>query len=313
MSWSVVALGDVARTFNGKTPSVAQKRACGHPVLKIRDIDEFGNFRGFDSFIDHDLANRYKEKATQSGDTLILNAAHSATHVGSKICRVPEEAVGAMATGEWLVVRSTDRSDAIYLNRWLRSKAALKQLRDAVKGIHLYPKDVALFTLPLPPLDDQRRIAGILDAADALRRRRREALALLDTLPGAIFAEMFGDIKNGVHDWEVVSFTEACSDRTSRSPKVKASDYAEQGTLPVVDQGAALMAGFIDDLDLENVSPLPVVVFGDHTRIVKHVDFRFATGADGAKVLEPGEGFDSYYLAQCIRSLPLPELGYSRT
>lgn len=217
-----------------------------------------------------------------------------------------------MATGEWLVVRSTDRSDAIYLNRWLRSKAALKQLRDAVKGIHLYPKDVALFTLPLPPLDDQRRIAGILDAADALRRRRREALALLDTLPGAIFAEMFGDIKNGVHDWEVVSFTEACSDRTSRSPKVKASDYAEQGTLPVVDQGAALIAGFIDDLDLENVSPLPVVVFGDHTRIVKHVDFRFATGADGAKVLEPGEGFDSYYLAQCIRSLPLPELGYSR-
>lgn len=48
--------------------------------------------------------------------------------------------------------------------------------------------------IPLPPLEEQRRIAAILDAADALRRRRREALALLDTLPGAIFAEMFGDI-----------------------------------------------------------------------------------------------------------------------
>jgi len=48
--------------------------------------------------------------------------------------------------------------------------------------------------IPLPPLEEQRRIAGILDAADALRRRRREALALLDTLPGALFAEMFGDI-----------------------------------------------------------------------------------------------------------------------
>lgn len=50
--------------------------------------------------------------------------------------------------------------------------------------------------IPLPPLEEQRRIAGILDAADALRRRRREALALLDTLPGAIFAEMFGDGEN---------------------------------------------------------------------------------------------------------------------
>ena len=47
--------------------------------------------------------------------------------------------------------------------------------------------------IPLPPIDEQRRIAGILDAADALRRRRREALAVLDTLPGAIFADMFGD------------------------------------------------------------------------------------------------------------------------
>ena len=50
--------------------------------------------------------------------------------------------------------------------------------------------------IPLPRLEEQRRIAGILDAADALRRRRREALALLDTLPGAIFAEMFGDGEN---------------------------------------------------------------------------------------------------------------------
>ncbi|WP_370159782.1 restriction endonuclease subunit S [Limimaricola soesokkakensis] len=47
--------------------------------------------------------------------------------------------------------------------------------------------------IPLPPLEEQRRIAGILDAADALRRRRRAALALLETLPEAIFAEMFGD------------------------------------------------------------------------------------------------------------------------
>ena len=51
--------------------------------------------------------------------------------------------------------------------------------------------------IPLPPLDEQRRIAGILDAADALRRRRCETLALLDTLPGAIFAEMFGDRLHG--------------------------------------------------------------------------------------------------------------------
>lgn len=166
--------------------------------------------------------------------------------------------------------------------------------------------------IPLPPLEEQRRIAGILDAADALRRRRREALALLDTLPGAIFVDMFGDYKNNRHSWETVTFSEACADRTSKSPKVKARDYADAGNLPVVDQGAALVAGFVDNLDLANTSPLPVVVFGDHTRHVKLIDFPFATGADGAKVLEPGDGFNAEYLAECISALPLPELGYSR-
>ncbi len=47
--------------------------------------------------------------------------------------------------------------------------------------------------IPLPPLPEQRRIAAILDKADALRTQRREALAQLDRLAQAIFVEMFGD------------------------------------------------------------------------------------------------------------------------
>ena len=48
-------------------------------------------------------------------------------------------------------------------------------------------------TIPLPPLAEQKRIAGILDAADALRAKRREALAQLDTLLQSTFLDMFGD------------------------------------------------------------------------------------------------------------------------
>ena len=49
------------------------------------------------------------------------------------------------------------------------------------------------FQIPLPPLPEQKRIAGILDAADALRARRRESLAQLDTLLQSTFLDMFGD------------------------------------------------------------------------------------------------------------------------
>lgn len=52
-SWAKVALSDVAEVFNGKTPSKAEQRGEGHPVLKIRDVSEFGKFRGkHESFVD---------------------------------------------------------------------------------------------------------------------------------------------------------------------------------------------------------------------------------------------------------------------
>ena len=57
--------------------------------------------------------------------------------------------------------------------------------------------------IPLPPLAEQKRIAGILDAADALRAKRRESLAQLDTLLQSTFLDMFGDPVTNPMGWEV--------------------------------------------------------------------------------------------------------------
>jgi type I restriction enzyme S subunit len=55
--------------------------------------------------------------------------------------------------------------------------------------------------IPLPPLDEQRRIAAILDKADALRRKRKRALNLLDSLIQSIFRDMFGDLSGFPQRW----------------------------------------------------------------------------------------------------------------
>ena len=65
--------------------------------------------------------------------------------------------------------------------------------------------------IPLPPLDEQKRIAGILDAADALRAKRREALAQLDTLLQSTFLDMFGDPVTNPMGWEVRELKETKS------------------------------------------------------------------------------------------------------
>lgn len=88
--------------------------------------------------------------------------------------------------------------DRDYLYHALRAPqfVALASLRaTGVNLPRLSPKLLADLDIPLPPLEEQRRIAAILDKADALRAKRREAIAKLDQLLQSVFLEMFGDLR----------------------------------------------------------------------------------------------------------------------
>jgi type I restriction enzyme S subunit len=65
---------------------------------------------------------------------------------------------------------------------------------------HFTGQDLARYEIPLPPLDEQRRIAAILDKADELRRKRKRAIGLLDSLTQSIFLEMFGCRKDPIYE-----------------------------------------------------------------------------------------------------------------
>lgn len=86
--------------------------------------------------------------------------------------------------------------DGSYLFHWVRTDDFIGTMVRRATG-QSYPavsdRIVCESEIPLPPLPEQRRIAAVLDRAEALRAKRRAALALLDTLPQAIFTEMFGD------------------------------------------------------------------------------------------------------------------------
>ena len=213
MSWRRVKLADVANVFNGKTPSKAEQRDSGHPVLKIKDVDDNGAFKGtFGSFVDPGFADKFASKTLCVDDTLVLNAAHNSDYVGSKQYRAEDSVVGSLPTGEWLIARAEeDQLHPGFLNYWFRSPQARFQIKNLVKGIHLYPKDVARMKIPLPPLSEQKRIATILDKADAIRRKRQQAIQLADEFLRAVFRDMFGangaNGANGAKEsWPLVAF-----------------------------------------------------------------------------------------------------------
>ena len=236
----VCRVDDVAVVYNGKTPPKAEQRDSGHPVLKIKDVDALGRFRGtFSGHVGVDFARKHVSRHLTGGETLVLNAAHSATHVASKTFYAVHDVAGALATGEWLIVRwEPDRVDSRFGNHWLNAPATRFHIRRLVRGIHLYPKDVASLRIPLPPLAEQKRIAAILDAADALRAKRREALAQLDTLLQSTFLDMFGDPVTNPMGWNVSPLADFCKTGSGGTPSRKSIQrYYEGGTIPWVKSG----------------------------------------------------------------------------
>ena len=78
--------------------------------------------------------------------------------------------------------------------------------------------------------------------------------------------------------------------------KLKQKEYLKEGLFEVVDQGQSLVGGFSNDSSLVVKCDLPVIIFGDHTKCVKFIDFPFIAGADGVKVLRAKECVDAKFL-----------------
>lgn len=247
--WQSAALGDLSEVFNGKTPSKDEQRADGFPVLKIRDVDEFGRFRGKGkSFVDSSFAKKYAAKWLQSNDILILNAAHNAAYVASKTYYAGEAVAGFLPTGEWLIVRVKSKKVLpAFVDFWLKTPHTRESIRDLVKGIHLYPKDVATLKIPLPPLDEQRRIVGLLDRAAEIRRRADAARAKARAIIPALFLETFGDPATNPKGWPVVMIGEAGEVKLGRqrAPKYQSGKF----TRPYV-RVANVFENMIDVSDL---------------------------------------------------------------
>ena len=97
-----------------------------------------------------------------------------------------------------------------------------------------------------------------------------------------------------------------------RMSKTLTRDYRPSGRYPIVDQGKNLIAGWTEDDSGLISTNLPLVIFGDHTRVFKFVDFPFVRGADGTQLLKPKTGIDPLFLYYACKTVDLPSRGYNR-
>jgi type I restriction enzyme S subunit len=114
-------------------------------------------------------------------------------------------------------------------------------------------------------------------------------------------------------DWKVVFFEKCIKKEPIKVGKVKQQEYKVYGKYPIVDQGKSLIAGYCDYEKYVYEGTLPVIIFGDHTRIIKFINFPFVIGADGTKVLTPNASVvlpEFFYFA--LLNIKIPNRGYNR-
>ncbi|KAB1948268.1 restriction endonuclease subunit S [Brevibacterium linens] len=182
---STVPLGEICNVQIGRTPPRSDPRYWGgsNPWASISDLNQ-----GL-------LITRTKEGITEEGahagklvqpGTVLISFKLSIGKVS--IAGIPLYTNEAIAA---LPIKYPSTLDARYLLRYLESLSLEEGANRAAMGRTLNKKTLSELPVPLPPLDEQRRIAAILDKADAIRQKRRQAIAHLDTLTQSIFRDRF--------------------------------------------------------------------------------------------------------------------------
>jgi len=111
----------------------------------------------------------------------------------------------------------------------------------------------------------------------------------------------------------ILPFSKVITDSTKNFTKVKKQDYLESGKYSIIDQGKDFICGYTNEEKFVNFDDIPVIIFGDHTKVLKYIDFPIAIGADGVKVLTVDSQIaDTRYIYYYLKSLKLHDAGYSR-
>lgn len=319
--WEDVSLNDICEIVTSGSRDWAQYYADrGSKFIRMTNLQR-GNIHLNLSdlkFVDiQSKSSDGKRTSLKAGDILI-----SITAELGKIGWVHEGLGEAYINQHTALIRlKDDLADSKYIAYLLSSKKMnhrINRLNDSGAKAGLNLPTIRSISLVVPSIPEQQKIAKILTTWDKAisnteylinksKHQRKALMQQLLTGKKRLFDES-GKQFDG--EWVFSGFENVFEVANNKRTQVKSTDYLKEGSVPIVDQGKMLVSGYTNNEAV--YSDLPVIIFGDHTRIFKWIDFEFAQGADGTQVLKSMENLNPKFAYFLLSNANIPNLGYSR-
>ena len=326
-AWDTVRLGEhCTKIGSGATPRGGGSVYPEEGVAFIRSQNVYnGHFTNEGlACLGDEHAEQLRGVTVESGDILLNITGDSV----ARSCLVPDDILPSRVNQHVAIIRpNPDDFDSRFLGYYLISpfmqETMLSLAGSGGTRKALTKEMIEHFEVPRPPRAVQGRIADILSGYDDLIENNRRRMALLEEAARQLYREWFvrfrfpgyehTRITKGVPEaWERVKVASLLL-KVSRGRKIKKDAYEHAGAIPCVDQGSEFIGGYTDDQEALIDQPLPLIVFGDHTRLLKFVNFPFACGADGTQLLYPNTPKVSpEYFYFALKAIELANYFYAR-
>lgn len=342
--WKWVRLIDVLIKLTDGEHKTPAYKATGIPFISVKNISsgtiDFSNTK----FISEEDYQIFKKRCNpESGDILLSKVGTTGVPAIVK----GDTKFSLFVSVALLKLSRKITSDLLWY--WIQSPVVQEQAKLNTRGIgnkNWVLKSIGSTLIPLPPLEEQHRIVAKLNELlplvesygkeqEALENVEKEfpdklrASLLQEAIQGKLVpqlesepeVEQIGEAPEDVpfaipEKWKWVLFSDAVKVISSRPFQIKAKEVLGQGLYPVISQSKEQIDGYSnDDKKLIPDSELPIIIFGDHTRTLKYVDFRFVVGADGTKLLHvKTSSIDPKYFYIALQSMigQTRQRGYSR-
>lgn len=338
--WKKTTLGQVAQVFTGFPFKSNDYSEDPHDIKLLRgDNIAQGTLRWDDAKkwpkSEYEKYAQYQLKE----DDVVLAMDRPWIGAGLKYSSVRKEDLPSLLVQRTARLRGSAELDIVYLKYIIASPWFSKYIQSINTGSlvpHISSKQIKDYPVNLPSVQQQKRLSSVLAAIDNKININNRINAELEAMAKMLYDYWFvqfdfpdangkpyktsggkmeynATLKREIPEgWVVCSINEILG-KIPTSTKISSKDVMISGRYPVIDQSRDYICGFTDEKDAVIKPDCAHVVFGDHTRIVKLVNFCYARGADGTQVLfSNNKRMPVYLLYQVVSNIDLSNYGYAR-